>query len=270
MIKRKYQIIFVVLVYKNTEDIVEFIKSVEKNVKDTRIVIVDAFYSKDVSKIIDKISKKYDTDVIHIENNGYGYGNNRGIEYVNNNYEYSKLIIANPDTIIKKLDYNILRKIRHGILGPKIVTKNGKNQNPYWFADNKLGEAMIYFGCKKNIKVLRYMAYIINKIIREIYIFIFKCIGKDKGKVFAVHGAFVIFTKSAIEKLMPLYDENMFLFAEEAYLAHKAEELGINTYYTEDIEVVHKEDGSIACSNINEEKIYKDSIIYYYEKLRKQ
>ena len=266
MIKKKYKIVFVVLVYKNTQDIIDFIKSVQENIEDVKIVIVDAFYSNEVSDRIDKIAGKYDTDVIHIENKGYGYGNNKGIEYVHNNYEYSNLIIANPDTIIKKLDYNCLRKINNGIIGPKIVTKNRKNQNPYWYANNRLGEALIYQGCKRNKKILRYVAYIINKVIREIYILWFKYIGKDMGKVFAVHGSFVIFTKSAIEKLMPLYDENMFLFAEEAYLAHRAKEKGIKTYYTENVEVLHKEDGSMAGTNINEEKIYKESIIYYYEK----
>lgn len=266
---KKYKIIFVVLVYKNTQDLVEFIKSVEKNVEDTRIVIVDSFYSKEVSECIDKISIEYYTDVIHIENKGYGYGNNRGIEYVNKNYEYCNLIIANPDTIIKKLNYNSLRKIRHGIVGPKIVTKNKKNQNPYWYVNNKFGEALIYHGCKRNKKIFRYVGYGINKIIREIYVMSFKFLGKEMGKVFAVHGSFVIFTRSAIEKLMPLYDENMFLFAEEAYLAHKATEKGVNTYYTENIEIFHKEDGSIEGADINEEKIYKESIIYYYEKFRK-
>lgn len=268
MVKKEYNLVFVVLVYKNTHDIIDFIKSVKKNTENTRIVIVDAFYSSEVSERIDILAKKYDTDAIHIENKGYGYGNNKGIEYVNENYEYSKLIIANPDTIIKKLNYDCLKKIKIGIVGPKIITKSGKNQNPYWVSDNKLGEAMIYQGCKKNKKILRYMAYIINRIIREAYILVFKHTGRDMGKVFAVHGSFVIFTKSAIDRLIPLYDENMFLFAEEAYLAHKAKKLGIKTYYAESTEVFHKEDGSISCADINEERIYKDSIIYYYEKIR--
>lgn len=44
---------------------------------------------------------------MNVENKGYSYGNNRGIEYCHNNYEYDYIIISNPDIIIKKFDFKV-------------------------------------------------------------------------------------------------------------------------------------------------------------------
>ena len=77
MISIRY--IFVVLVYKNTEDIRSFILSVRKTVRDYRIIIVNSFSDQETTNILAKISHEEDCDFIRCENNGYGYGNNIGI-----------------------------------------------------------------------------------------------------------------------------------------------------------------------------------------------
>ena len=86
-------------------------------------------------------------------------------------------------------------------------------------------------------------------------------------KVFAVHGSFLILPKKVLSKIGMPYDEDMFLFAEEAYLAHLLKKYNIDTYITKDISVIHYEDGSMSISSINEKDEIRKSVIKYYEKL---
>ena len=76
-----------------------------------------------------------------------------------------------------------------------------------------------------------------------------------------------MFPKSVFEKLGLIYDENMFLFSEEAYLAHLFANANIKTVLTKYIEILHKEDGSMKLSKIDEDGEGRKSIIYYYEKM---
>jgi len=74
---------------------------------------------------------------------------------------------------------------------------------------------------------------------------------------------------SVIKNHRKLYDENMFLFAEEAYLAHVFEKEKINTILTKNILIFHKEDGSMKLSKINEDDELRKSVMYYYENMDK-
>lgn len=49
------------------------------------------------------IAKKLGCSFINVENKGYGFGNNRGIEYANKYFDYEFLIVSDPNIIIKKL-----------------------------------------------------------------------------------------------------------------------------------------------------------------------
>ena len=219
--------------------------------------------------IIEDIAKNNNCDFINVENKGYSYGNNKGIAYCNENYKYDYLIVSNPDVIIKnnELDYDSIKN-ENCIIAPNIRNLKNKRQNPYWVYDLRIFESMIYFGYKNKNKLILYLGILINKVFRIVF-------GLRKHalkKIFAAHGSFVVFTYKAIEMLGldHVYDENMFLFAEEAMLAHKAKKLKINTYYTDKISIIHKEDGSINMSDVNEYSEIGKSVIYYYEQYVKK
>jgi len=265
---KKYKYILVVLVYRNGEDLNAFFESVRKHIIDSfRIIVINSFFDNQSNKYIEDISKKNDCDFLKVDNKGYGAGNNRGIEFANQNYEYEFLIISNPDIEIKKFRHTILDNFNNSVIGPVILTKSNKNQNPYWYCDNHLTEYLMYKGFKKRHKNLIYLGIILNKIIREAFLLIFKASKMRYNRVFALHGSFVIFTSNVLKKIRLPYDEDMFLFAEEAYLAHLLSMNNLHSYITKDIEVYHKEDGSIKYSKINEGEEARKSVITYYEKL---
>lgn len=261
-----FKYVFCILTYKNTEDIKECLTSIEEKVCDYKVVIVNSYFDDESKKTIKKIALNNNCDFINVPNKGYGAGNNAGIKYINENYDYEYIIISNPDIIIKKFDLDELTK-GHNVIAPLIITRSGKNQNPYWLLKNSLSEYMLYKSMKTNNKFLFFVSVAINKLLREVGLFFFKISTKKDCRIYGAHGSFFLISKDAIEKIGILFDEKMFLFAEEALLAHEFEEKHIPVFLTKKIKIYHKEDGSVSVSEINENSISRESIIYYYEKL---
>lgn len=267
---KKYEEVFIVLTYRSIEDLEECIISIQKKFLSSKIIIVNSFYDNRTKDEFMMIAQKYNCDFLNVENKGYGYGNNRGIEYCLQNYEFDYLVISNPDIIVKKACMDLTRyKNKEVVIAPKVVTRKGKEQNPYWVVKNSLAEKLIYVGYKQKNKGIVYAGIILNKIIRVIFNIYAKNSGKTEFKVYASHGCFVIFSYNAIKKLGEVYDEKMFLFAEEALLAHRLEKLQIPTIYTKEVFIYHKEDGSVGVAQINEQSEVRKSVIYYFEKIKR-
>lgn len=262
----KVKYLFVVLVYRNVDDLQELILSIQKQHINNRIIIVNSYYDEASKLECEKISLAFNCNFINVENKGYGYGNNRGIEFANKHYEYEYIIISNPDIVIKKFHEKEFLKIRNGVVGPIINTANNKSQNPYWILNNKFSEWLIYKGYKEKSMAILYFGIAINKILREIFLIIFKFSHKIDFKVHALHGSFVIFPYMVLKKIGLPYDEEMFLFAEEAHLANLLDKHNIASYISKSIAVLHKEDGSITIANINEMSELRKSVMTYYEK----
>lgn len=264
---KKIKFVAVILVYRNIEDLIECIESFYENLKECKIVIVNAYYDEFTKTKIEEIAKKYDCDFINIENKGYSYGNNYGINYVNEHYEYKYIIISNPDIVIKKFEDISLSKA--DIIAPKIIAKSGKNQNPMYVCDNRFSEYFIYRGFKYNISFLIFIGIGINKILREGCICVNRFFNRNEYKIYVAHGSFLFLSKKCISELDgEPYDENMFLFSEECVLAYKAKKKDLVTIYTESVEVSHKEDGSMKLSGFSINNMLKDSNIYFYENYR--
>ena len=264
---------FVILVYRNTTDLIDALESIKIFCEDYAAVIVNSYYDEATQMEFERIAKQYQCEVIKVENKGYSYGNNRGIEYFNSHYEYDYMIISNPDIIIRKFSLNSI-KLRGdvpAVYAPVIRTKTGKIQNPFLAVKNDLAEMMIYQGFKENKRYLINMGVGMNKIIRLIFHDLLINKGKkDLHSIYAAHGSFLIVSRRAVELLGNVFDENMFLFAEENCLACRLYKLQIPMYMTTDIEILHKEDGSMKLTDINQYEIVRQSMIYYYEKYVKK
>lgn len=264
--QKKYSVVFIVLVYRNTQDLVEFIKCVSDKASDYKIIVVDSFYSENTKKEFEEIANNNSCDFISVPNKGYGAGNNRGIELALRQYEFDYLVISNPDIEINHFSVNKLQNEDNRVYGPLIITSRGKNQNPYWAIRNKFTELLIYKGYKSQNRLLIYMGTGVNKVVREIFLSLFKLSSRQNATVFALHGSFVIFPKKLLERLGIVYDEALFLFSEEADLAHRFYELDVDCVITKEISVKHKEDGSMALAKIDESSELRKSTMYYYEK----
>lgn len=270
MKKQKVDFVIIVLVYRNTSDLEEFIASVNKQMSyyKFRIVVVNSYYDEETRKKAEEITEKNECDFISIENKGYSYGNNCGISFAEKHYYYQFIIVSNPDIII--IDFpHTLSKLKGDIIAPKIITANGKHQNPMIVKENRFSEWMIYKGFKKNNHFLFFAGIGWNKLRRIIFLLIHKDNKNKICRIFAAHGSFLFLSKNAIEKLGTRpYDENMFLFGEETVLALKAKSAGLITSYVSDIYISHKEDGSIKLDNLSvNNELYKSNI-YYYENYR--
>ena len=262
---QRFKYIFVVVIYRNGEDLYKLDKSIRNFINDYKIVVVNSFFNNETMERIIYICNELNCDFINIKNKGYGYGNNTGIEYINNTYKYDYLVISNSDVEIEKFDEKKISLIkRNSIIGPKIKTLHNKNQNPYQVIYSKILDKLYYQGYKHNCKIILYCAIAINKIIRSIYIFI-NIFNKSNIKVYALHGAFIIFTNDVIKKLYPFYDEKMFLYNEERLLAYKSMQADIDCYVCTAIQVLHKEDGSTRGMKFDEYKYIKESYKYFYE-----
>jgi GT2 family glycosyltransferase len=95
---------------------------------------------------------------------------------------------------------------------------------------------------------------------------LFYSICKWKKTIFSAHGALLIIPKVVLERLVPLYDERMFLFNEEEHLGRLAASKNIKTCYAADIKIYHKEDGSMRVSNVNQSEQAARSYMVYYDR----
>lgn len=265
MNKEIVDIVFIVLVYRNHTDLIDFLESTKTIEVSNRTVVVNAFYDEESKKKIENIAYQYNCEFLNIPNNGYSYGNNFGIKYADEHFHYKYIVISNPDIIIKNFpsDMSILQG---DIIAPKTIAASGKNQNPMIVKENPVSEKLIYYGFKHNSKLHLFCGIIINKIIREFFI---RLSGKKMMSIFAAHGSFLLLSNNAISVLEGTpYDEKMFLFAEESVLAVKAKEHGLVTKYIPSICVNHKEDGSMKLGDFSINQELANANIYYYETYR--
>lgn len=261
----KTEFVFVVVVYRNVEDLVQLLDSIKRNISVYKAIIVNNYYDDSTKKEIQRISQDYNSDFINCENRGYGAGNNSGIRFALKKYKFDYLIISNPDIVIKKFPEREIRQYPEGVLGCEIYNRLGKKQNPMIVKDNRFATRLLYKGLEKRTGIYLFIGKTIHYIQREIFRMTLQKKHKEKREVYQIHGSFVIFPYETINEIGAPYDENMFLFGEEGYLAYLLKQKGIKSFYCPEVEVLHKEDGSMKFSdNIDEECV--KSGCYFFKK----
>lgn len=265
-VSNKYKYIFVILTYRNAEDLYDLDRSLKDKNVDYHIVLVNSFFDDETEKHIKDISNQLNCTFLSVENRGYGCGNNCGIEYAMNHFDFDYLVVANSDLVLQEFDDRDL-PCKNAIIGPRMKTINGKSQNPYWDLERTFTEKLIYTGHKKHNRLILNLGQGINKVFRETFLFRMRS-KNNTMRVYAVHGACILFTRDAVEKLFPVFDSSMFLYYEEAYLAYKAKHMRVEVYYYPKINVLHKEDGSTKGLTIDLSHHAVESYLYYYENCR--
>jgi GT2 family glycosyltransferase len=256
-----YDYVFVLLVYKNATDLKDFF--LHFDIPNSKVIVVNSYYNDANEREFKDIAEKYSADFLSVPNKGYGAGNNRGCEYALANYDFKYLVISNPDVAIRYY-LPAERLPQRAIIAPIIKTLKGKNQNPYSVYCNKWVDMIKYQLLKVNSWKLVMLYYIFIRLSREIYLFYTKIFSKKQRRIAAAHGSHLLIAKDALNILMPLYNERMFLFCEEEHLAQLAKASRIPIYYVKDIKITHKEDGSINTTDINANKMLKESFFEYY------
>lgn len=264
MKEKHFDFVFVVLVYRNVNDLGNFFK--QFNVPNSHIVVVNSYFDDFSFMEMKKISYDNNADFINVENKGYGYGNNKGVEYALKYFIFDFLVISNSDIgIINYLPAKDL--LTDGIIAPDIITNSSKKQNPYIPFYLKCCDKLKYFGYKYDLNILLWCIYFFTRFVRELflcYTFVYK---KNAYKVFSAHGAHLIISNSALRKIYPLFDETMFLFKEEDHLALLAKKYNIPIYYVPSIKIKHYLGGSVQFlkKTPNNYVYVKDSYMKYYK-----
>lgn len=264
MSEEKCKYVFVVLTYRNTEDVKELFESLKERAEDYKVIVVNSYYDEETKISVKETAEKNGAVFINVENKGYGYGNNRGIEYALAHYDFDWLVIANPDTVVKKFDLASVNSSRPMVIAPSIVNLNGKKQNPMRKKISMLSNRLQYKAFKKNSKFLLYCGLLIAKIKNVFAVCKRDAENKKLKKISVAHGSFVIYSRKTFEIIGLPYDEKIFLFGEEGVLAKRAADNGIPTFYYDGVQVLHKEDGSMKFRSDINEHLAKANI-YVYE-----
>ncbi|WP_214805571.1 MULTISPECIES: hypothetical protein [unclassified Exiguobacterium] len=276
MTKKNVDMIFVVLTYKNTEDIVDLVKSIREKATNNfsyKVIIVNSFYDNLTNDELKKVSAIYNCDFYSIDNKGFSYGNNFGIDKAIENYNFKHLIISNPDILLKTLPYNKISRYDDGktIIGPKISTLSGNNQNPFYHKLTDLSMKLLKLSAVTNFKIFMYISIVYSKFINNFS----KIISNNSNIVDALHGAFIIIpyevAKKSYDSSFKIFNNEMFLLAEELWLVLFARNNMYKFKYINELEVIHKEDGSM--SGINDTKkfnYWKNSFTIFYDEYIKR
>lgn len=255
----------IVVAFNDAEETVKYVKQIKEYKNIQRIVVVDN-HSTDLNafKILKKVEDKKVVVLQSDKNGGYGYGNNFGVRYLEENGEkYDAIIISNPDVEIEESAINRCLEVlkndeRVAIAAPRMFHSNAKPiRRSSWkmrtfrldvIHSTRLLEACFYSKLRKG----EYSE---------------KEYSQNLLEVEAISGAFFII-KYPILKEIGMFDENVFLFYEEDILAKKLQEKGYKTISVNNVKFIHYESQTIGktLSYYNKMKQLYKSKMYYHKK----
>ena len=242
MQKEKYKYVFVVLVYKNIAVLQDFFAALK--IKDSRVVVINSYYDEGSLLECKRVAKENDADFIPIENKGFGYGNNVGARFAIEHYEYDYLVLSNSDIQIKDMSALSINSDEQGVIAPHVHLMNGKIQNPNIPWRLRCFIPLLHFAYSHNSRKMLRIPHLMTRLSRELFGIYLRLRKRDKYKIYSCHGSFIIFTKNTVEKLFPFFNERMFLYNEELYLAERCRMSDIPIYYFPQIDILHLEGAS--------------------------
>lgn len=268
MKKEFYDFVFVVLAYRNSSDLEDFFQSLVDVEGTFKVIVVNSYYDDESLRRIKEVSMKYDAAFISAENKGYGTGNNIGIKYAIDNYEFRYITVCNPDILVNKFSAKDF-EFDNSVIVPSVICGRGVDQNPFLSRRIALRDKLLYKGYISNSRICLFFATLVTRISKVLFILWKNIFNRNNSpvKVYAGHGSCLIFPYAVIKDHLPIFDENIFLFHEEQDIANRFRKENISFYYCPKIHIYHKEDGSMDMvpSRVMEGHS-KDSFIYVYNK----
>lgn len=193
------------------------------------------------------------------DNLGYAKGNNEGVRFLNSIGEFSHFVFSNDDIEIR--DTNILDVLSEKMseyddvacIGPRIVGIDGHDQSPH----------------DRYISPYRLIGWRLFPFLRK---------RKDPSPqsenitpssryTYWVCGAFMMVEAKEFLKI-DMFDENTFLYYEEAILAERLIMNGKKVFFEPSVEVVHYEGGSSMNSNKIKRMHERNSRSYYFKEYK--
>lgn len=237
------QLSIVIVTYNSEKHIFDCLDSIFKfnDIGEGLEVIVSDNFSDNRVEMFEKIKLQFGDKVVLIQNNvngGYGYGNNQGVNVA----QSSCLIIMNPDVRIVNPIFSQILNIFNGnenigLLGvcftdgSKSLTFKPEFKNLFRLT---FGSLLLKLGCFK---------------IHQVYF----------------SGSFLILDKSSFVQA-GLFDENIFMYYEEADVSNRILSIGKETILAKDLFVLHLAHGRKV--NYSLLRIGCESRKYYFKKYK--
>lgn len=204
----------IIVNYNLTDSIRRLLLSVKEHVKGIKyeVIIVD---NNSPDRSIENLESEFPEFRFEFLNTnyGFGHGNNIGAKLSKGKY----LLLLNPDTyLIENLPLKLLnlaeKNPEFGVIGPQLIFPEGKNQVSYAKYPNIKQELLIAVGLIGPALTLLYGLKNIFSMKRKLY------------NVNFVFGSCMFIRKGSFEKVDG-FDEEYFLFSEEADLCYKIKKI---------------------------------------------
>lgn len=230
---------------------------------DLEIIVVDNCSAPEERQATEQLCHETNCTFIQNDKNaGYNAGNNVGLRYAaTKGYEYA--LIVNPDMEFPQRDYveklvGVLNENdnenenpkKYAVVASDIITPKGIHQNPMkpevdWKSS---------FG---------WLTGLFKKQPKDTYSFIDNW--QESHECEKVSGCCFLIRMSFLKKI-GFFDENVFLYCEEAILSKQVERAGMKMYYTAECQAVHNHVTSAQGNPIPRFKNWRKSRIYYIKK----
>ncbi|WP_320054877.1 glycosyltransferase family 2 protein [uncultured Acetobacteroides sp.] len=269
----------IIVNYKNELRSIEYIKNELSKVSMPHIVVVinnaamddsnrilsEALNADLISDIEQPINKDKRCFVVaHPDNLGFAKGNNLGVEFSVKHFDVDYFLFSNNDIsfvnsdVVEQLVAKISNLSNVGLIGPKVIGLDGKDQSP---------EPYMPFW-KKYI----WMYWLTPFLSKKIKTKLFKLDYSEKAKEgihYKIMGSFFLAKKNDFIKC-GMMDPNTFLYAEELILSERLSNIGKFAYYYPEVTIIH-EHGKTTSQHYNtiQTSLKKyESENYYYRKYK--
>lgn len=244
----------ILLNYNSTDDCRKCISFLQKQTGvDLEIIVVDNCSIDENRIAVEQLCQEEGcTFIANTRNAGYNAGNNVGLRYAaEKGYEYA--LIANPDMefpqtdYVSKLSQLLLDDDQLAVVASDIITPKGIHQNPM----KPDGNWQSSFG---------WLTGFFKKQPKDTYSFIDNwqeshVCKKVSGCCFMIRLSFL--------KEIGFFDENVYLYCEEAILSKQVEHEGMKMFYTTKAMAVHNHQASAKGDPIARFRTWRNSRIYY-------
>lgn len=260
----------IILNYLNYTDTIECLESlISDSYQNKEIIVVDNGSANESKTMIQKYIEKKNVNIhflINTQNKGYARGNNVGINFARQKLNCTFVLIVNNDTVF--VDNKLIEKLVNayeegiGIIGPRIISKDGYEQNPHGKLKGILQLSEIDEMEPKSIS-RRKIVSLVKKHLSEITIFKINqflkkiknmCFDNMQDYDFVLQGSCFMLTKDYFKYYDRLYPKT-FLYYEEAILTILTNKVNLNKKIVTGAKIYHKESQSSLLSFNNEEKI---------------
>lgn len=281
--------LFIILHYHEntlnfTFDCIESIINLENKNNKVHIMVVDNGSNDSSTKKLKEINYE-NVELVSLNKNlGFSNSINHAAEIGVKKYNPDFIVSANNDTLILSKDFfdvvnDLYLNLSFSILGPKILNKQDKNQNPYNsivnFEDNWLERTLAnnrklkkYYESYKKSRVLRvfHFRFLIKNLIQKmifsnrltgtVYLKIrkrkiYSLNNKKIQKHVALHGSFIIFSHTYYSKFNFLFYPKENFFVEEDILYFLTIKEKLLTIFSPNLTIRHFEDASTNASIVN-------------------